>query len=195
MLHDLERVTIQSMVSGSIRWVLRFVLLTGGAALWSGRKPSLLSKLMSGLYQCCTVVQPSFRIPGGSISSVAWAAHDSGCSTKSFPACWLLAVMECVQGELVKTAAESLHSEQSSTAQWQPRHRQRQMCLSQCCPSSYAAFPRQLSLQAISQRHSVLLPQPPASRLRPLWFSLALPLFHPFILSWCLLHRGLLFPT
>lgn len=87
------------------------------AALWSGTNPVFFVNWCQDFISAALVVQLSFRIPGRSISSVAWAAPDGGCSTKNFPACWLLAATECAQGELVKTAAKSLHSEYSSFAQ------------------------------------------------------------------------------
>lgn len=74
-----------------------------------------------------------------SISSVAWVAPAS-------PHAGYLQPGSVLSGQLVKAplcgAVESLHSECSSFAQRQPQHRQGQLCLPLCCPSSYASSPR-----------------------------------------------------
>lgn len=178
------------MVLGSSRWVLRLALLTEGALLLFGvaQIPVFSVNWCQDFISAALVVQLSFRMPGRSINSVSWVAPDSGSSTKGFPPCWLFAVMECAQGELWKQLLRAFTvNAVTATAQTG--------AAASVSVLSLLIFPRQLPSQAISQRHSVLLPQPPSPRPRPLWFSPSLPLFHPFILSWCLPQTELLFPT
>lgn len=151
-------------------------------------------KSCQGFISAALVVQLSFRIIGRSIRSNAWAAPDDCCSTKGFPTGQLLAVMECAHCKLVKTAAESLHSECNSFAH-DSHSIDRGSCVFLSAVSPHMLHSQDSCFQAIFQRHNVLLPQSPAPRPKPLWFCPSLPFFYPFILSWCLPQRRLLLPT
>lgn len=167
-------------------------------------KATLLCKLVSLPCPCCVVAQLSFGIAGRSTRPVVWASPVR--TSAAFPASQRAAYLwsrRVFGGELVKTAvcrevAGSLHVEYSSFAEWQPLHRQRQLHLPLCCPSSYASSPRWLSFQdkpkgTVSYSLSLLFSDLGPSGLLYLFPSSTHISSPSYSCPWYLLWRGLFF--